>query len=218
VRVAISIEEPAADARVVADRVDEETGREVGTVPVQAIVTTSPDTPVTVTWTSDLAPDTPLLAGATGEVELWLSESCRDTPHQLTATATADSGETATAAVPVTMTCPLDVTITNPEDGAQFEARPTAPPANGETYETTFRVAAAGDTGSNDGELTWAWTSSEMDGVLLDASQGDITLTGEGCGGEAVTHVLTAAAEGNGRSGSDTVQVEVIPPDCQQLP
>lgn len=216
VQVTISVGAPSADARVVADRVDEATGREVGTVPVQAVVTTTPDAPVTVTWTSDLAPDTPLLTGASGEVELWLTTSCRDTTHQLTATATADSGETATSVVPVTMTCPpIEVTITEPEDGAEFRARPTNASTNRDTYEATFRVAAtAGDSASNDGQLTWAWTSSEMEGVLLEASEGEVTLTGEGCGGDRVTHVLTAFTEGGDRNGSDTVQVVVDPPEC----
>lgn len=209
----ITIEAPQADARIVADQVDQETDREVGTVPVQAAVTASPDAGVTIAWTSDLAPGTVLHTGADGAVELWLSNSCEDTAHQLRATATdTATGDTATAAVPVTMThtCTApEVEITNPQENS--------PPARAEddgegTYAATVAVAASAT--RDDANLNWTWTSDRMDGVLLQQSQGEITLTAE-CDGDPVTHVVTATASADdGSTGSDQVEIVVDPPPC----
>lgn len=212
VALEVTIEAPEANDNFVADRPDDDTEREFGTVAVKAAVTASPDAEITITWTSDLAPDTVLHTGPEGVVELWLRSPCEHTDHQLRATATDADGDTATAEVPVTMThtcAPIDVEIIEPE-GDPARAQAQAQPTEQGTYVATVDVAAT----ANDGELSWAWTSDRMDGVLLDQAQGQINLTVD-CGGDPVTHVVTATASAEDRaSGRDQVEIVVEPPPC----
>lgn len=55
--------------------------------------------------------------------------------------------------------------------------------APGSSRVTVQVAATTNDAPSNDGGLTWVWTSDKMEDPLLYSSQGDTTLTGEAATG-----------------------------------
>lgn len=157
----VGIDTPGDGASLAATATDGE-GRDAADVTVSAAVTGTGDGGAEVQWTSDRAPDRVLLTGASGQVLLWLSDPCTDTPHTLTATATDAAGRTATDSVQVTATesCPeqVAVDITAPADGATFAAQ-----TDGSGRYVDIPVNAD----VTDPDVAWRWTSDLQPGTTL---------------------------------------------------
>lgn len=205
--LAVSVDRPAAGAVLPATAQDEQ-GRQAARVAVAATVTGGGDG-TGVVWRSDRAPDQVLLASAEGELLLWLSEPCTDTPHVLTVTAAdEETGAVATDTVEVLVdeTCApkLTVSITQPADGETFQRNPA-------DDTVTFEVAAE----ASDDDVTWVWTTDRAAGEpVLEAQRGEITLTIDDCTDSTSFRLVVEverASDGSTATHGITVNVDCVP-------